>query len=277
MPFIDELGIRQLIVLDVLNNMTTLEVLSMSGNKLEDKVFFEDGHRFGHLPNLTVLEMDRNKFTKLPLDELLLHSKLKRLNVGHNRLTEYDPEFTEMVKLGLDIEYEGKIKMVLCPTVIRNPLICFSRQSSGLQLSLAANQLLAGLGGSGSKSGRTLGACQVFRARLLRGDPGRLADRGAAHLRPLGRSTEVQSHTRHQVSRRSKVSSPFSPFCFHVVFFFCFVLISRCADDFVVLFLLFQNLSVTYLALRRFSVLVYSKQIKHFSEPEVRTKKFINP
>ena len=92
---------------DILNNLTNLETLSISGNKLEDKIFFEDGHRFGFLPNLTVLELDQNKFTKLPLDELLLHTKLKRLDVGHNKLTEFDPELTDQIKLGLDVEDEG--------------------------------------------------------------------------------------------------------------------------------------------------------------------------
>ena len=87
--------------------MTSLEVLSMSGNQLEDKIFFGEGHSFGYLPNLTVLELDRNKFTKLPILELVQHKKLQRLDLGHNQLTKYNPELTEMVKKGLIVEYRG--------------------------------------------------------------------------------------------------------------------------------------------------------------------------
>lgn len=92
---------------DVLSNMSSLEVLSMSGNKLEDKIFLADGHSLGFLPNLTVLELDRNKFTQLPIEELILHQKLKTLNLAYNQLTKYSPELTEMVKKGLKVEYEG--------------------------------------------------------------------------------------------------------------------------------------------------------------------------
>ena len=94
---------------DVLNNLTTLEVLSMSGNKLEDKIFFKDGHSFGHLPNLTELELDHNLFTTLPTDALVKHKNLKKLNVGFNKIIRYDPEFTEQIKTGLEIEFEGML------------------------------------------------------------------------------------------------------------------------------------------------------------------------
>ena len=87
--------------------MTSLEVLSMSGNQLEDKIFFEDGHTLGYLPNLTVLELDGNKFTKLPVANIILHKGLRKLNVQNNFIKKYNPEFTEMVKLGLEIEYAG--------------------------------------------------------------------------------------------------------------------------------------------------------------------------
>ena len=56
----------------------------MSGNKLEDKIFFEDGHTLGYLPNLTVLELDGNKFTKLPVANIILHKGLRKLNVQNN-------------------------------------------------------------------------------------------------------------------------------------------------------------------------------------------------
>ena len=72
----------------------------MSGNKLEDKIFFGEGYTLGHLPNLTILELDGNKFTKLPVEQIVLHDRLKRLSIENNQITKYSPELTEMVKLG---------------------------------------------------------------------------------------------------------------------------------------------------------------------------------
>ena len=108
-----------------MNNLTTLEVLSMSGNKLEDKIFFKDGHSFGHLPNLTELELDHNQFTTLPTDALVKHKNLKKLNVGFNKIIRYDPEFTEQIKTGLEIEFEGMLftKRKNFPTKSRNLFI----------------------------------------------------------------------------------------------------------------------------------------------------------
>ena len=83
----------------------------MSGNRLEDKIFFKEGHQFGQHPNLTILELDHNLFTTLPITELIKHKQLKRLDVGFNKIVNYNPEFTEQVKMGLDIEYEGKFCM----------------------------------------------------------------------------------------------------------------------------------------------------------------------
>ena len=95
---------------DVLSNLTTLRVLDISGNVLSDKIFdpLEDRRLVGHLPNLTVLEMSDNRFTSLPIDELVLHRNLQLLNVKNNRLLKYNPELTEMIKQGLDVEYAGR-------------------------------------------------------------------------------------------------------------------------------------------------------------------------
>jgi Leucine-rich repeat (LRR) protein len=120
--------------------MTSMEVLSMSGNKLEDKIFFEDGHKFGHMPNLTILELDRNKFTKLPIEALVLHKKLKKMDLSYNKLVKYNPELTELVKLGLDIEYEGKLPsehiILNHATSLTVPIF---RKSTTLQLSFKTN------------------------------------------------------------------------------------------------------------------------------------------
>ena len=48
--------------------MTTLEVLDISGNSLLDKVFINEDNGtslFGHLPNLTKLYLQDNRFTKV--------------------------------------------------------------------------------------------------------------------------------------------------------------------------------------------------------------------
>ena len=37
-----------------------------------------------------------------------MHKQLKKLNVQNNFIKKYSPEFTEMVKAGLDVEYAGK-------------------------------------------------------------------------------------------------------------------------------------------------------------------------
>jgi hypothetical protein len=38
---------------------------------------------------------------------LLKIKTLKRLDLRFNKLTQFDPEFNEQIKLGLDVEYEG--------------------------------------------------------------------------------------------------------------------------------------------------------------------------
>ena len=101
----------------------------MSGNKLEDKIFFKDGHSFGHLPNLTELELDHNLFTTLPTDALVKHKNLKKLNVGFNKIIRYDPEFTEQIKTGLEIEFEGMLftKRKNFPIKSRNLFMIYSK------------------------------------------------------------------------------------------------------------------------------------------------------
>ena len=37
-----------------------------------------------------------------------MHKHLKKLYVQNNFIKKYSPEFTEMVKAGLDVEYAGK-------------------------------------------------------------------------------------------------------------------------------------------------------------------------
>ena len=54
--------------LDTISNITSLQVLDISGNSLLDKVFIDEDNGtsiFGHLPNLTHLYLQDNRFTQV--------------------------------------------------------------------------------------------------------------------------------------------------------------------------------------------------------------------
>lgn len=95
-----------LITAGVLGNLTSLEVLDISGNALTDEKIMGE-RRFGVLRNLTVFRLAHNKFTELPIELLTEHKKLRTLDVGYNQLKHYYPELSEQVKLRLDVFYEG--------------------------------------------------------------------------------------------------------------------------------------------------------------------------
>ena len=64
---------------------------------------------FGTQVNLTHLAMHSNRFTRLPVGDLIKHRHLSVLDVRHNRIQGYDPEFTDMIKnQGLQIRYNGE-------------------------------------------------------------------------------------------------------------------------------------------------------------------------
>ena len=53
-----------------ISNLTSLHSLDISGNSLLDKVFVDEDNgksMFGHLPNLTHLYINDNRFTKVKL------------------------------------------------------------------------------------------------------------------------------------------------------------------------------------------------------------------
>ena len=55
-------------ILGTISNLTSLHSLDISGNSLLDKVFVDEDNgtsMFGHLPNLTHLYMNDNRFTKV--------------------------------------------------------------------------------------------------------------------------------------------------------------------------------------------------------------------
>ena len=66
-------------VSDTLSNLTSLQVLDVSGNSLLDKVFIDEDNGtsiFGHLPNLTHLYLQDNRFTQVFSFELFLRKTL---------------------------------------------------------------------------------------------------------------------------------------------------------------------------------------------------------
>ena len=87
--------------------MTSLAVLDLSHNVLTDRIIM-DGERFGVLPNLTVFGLGSNRFSDLPIDLLIQHTKLKVLDVSYNRLDTFYPRLTEQIKRGMDALFEGE-------------------------------------------------------------------------------------------------------------------------------------------------------------------------
>ena len=62
--------------LGVLDNLTSLEVLSMSGNQLEDKIFFEAGHTLGKW-NCQLQNIDATTYLYLPFHLSWSHGILR--------------------------------------------------------------------------------------------------------------------------------------------------------------------------------------------------------
>eukprot|EP00095_Tigriopus_kingsejongensis_P011359 maker-scaffold444_size168727-snap-gene-0.34 protein:Tk11359 transcript:maker-scaffold444_size168727-snap-gene-0.34-mRNA-1 annotation:"Chaoptin" len=89
----------------VLSNFSTLETLDISGNVLDDKIFL-DG-RFGIMANLTEFRLANNSFLSLPIEQLVEHKKLRLLDVRFNKLSTFNPDLAESIKLGLDVLFEG--------------------------------------------------------------------------------------------------------------------------------------------------------------------------
>ncbi|XP_040569853.1 uncharacterized protein [Lepeophtheirus salmonis] len=94
----------------ILTNLTSLKVFDISGNKLKDDIF--NNGSFGNMPNLTVFNLYDNEFESLPVEDLLLQSNLKVLDIRNNKLKTYYSDFTSLIKKGMDIYYGG------------NPLMC---------------------------------------------------------------------------------------------------------------------------------------------------------
>ena len=65
-----------------------------------------------------------SRLTKIPTDELLKIKTLKKLDLRFNKLTQFDPDFIEQIKLGLDVEYEGESLRLPESSVLMVELLC---------------------------------------------------------------------------------------------------------------------------------------------------------
>jgi len=108
---------------DVLGNMTSLKVLDLSYNKLQDGAVRND--RWGApLRNLTFLSLAHNKLYNIPSKYFAKFTNLKVLDVRGNDLIHFYPVFSKLIIGGLDVRYEGNI--LRCECSIR-PLIHWIR------------------------------------------------------------------------------------------------------------------------------------------------------
>ena len=97
--------------------MTSLLTLDLSHNSLTEGKLMEDrwgGPLGGVLPNLTYLSLASNKLYSVPSKLLGRFPKLRTLDLTNNDLIHYYPEFTPMVKQGLDLRYSGNILRCEC-------------------------------------------------------------------------------------------------------------------------------------------------------------------
>ena len=65
-----------------------------------------------------------SRLAKIPTDELLKIKTLKKLDLRFNKLTQFDPDFIEQIKLGLDAEYEGESLRLPESSVLMVELLC---------------------------------------------------------------------------------------------------------------------------------------------------------
>merc|ERR1712004_153923 len=101
----------------ILGNLTSLTTLDISHNSLTDGKITEDrwgGPLGGVLPNLTHFSVASNKLYNIPSQLLSRFPSLRILDLRDNGLIHYYPEFTPLVKQGMDLRYEGNILRCEC-------------------------------------------------------------------------------------------------------------------------------------------------------------------
>lgn len=101
----------------VLGNLTSLESLDMSYNKLTESKLRSDrwgGPFNGVLNNLTYFSLAHNDLYSIPSKLIAEFPMLKTLDLSGNDLIHYYSEFTAKVKSGMDLMYEGNILRCEC-------------------------------------------------------------------------------------------------------------------------------------------------------------------
>jgi Leucine-rich repeat (LRR) protein len=94
----------------VLGNITSLETLDMSGNRLAN---LDDPDNPFDLPeNMTNLLLQNNAIYRLNYDKLLALKKLKELNLENNQLIHLNKSLIDEIKSGMSVKFIG------------NPLVC---------------------------------------------------------------------------------------------------------------------------------------------------------
>ncbi|XP_049882964.1 chaoptin [Pectinophora gossypiella] len=102
---------------NVLGNLTSLEVLDLSNNKLKDLISRTSDLKFNLPENLTHLYLQNNILQTLPIDNLSKAKRLKILDIRNNQLTTFDPALVRKVLLeGTTVYYEGNILSCDCFT-----------------------------------------------------------------------------------------------------------------------------------------------------------------
>ncbi|KAL0859010.1 hypothetical protein ABMA27_010865 [Loxostege sticticalis] len=92
----------------VLGNLSSLEVLDLSHNNLDDLVSRTSEAKFNLPENITELYLSNNVLLTLPIDSIARSKRLQVLDVRNNRLDSFEPTLVKGIKAGsLSVLYEG--------------------------------------------------------------------------------------------------------------------------------------------------------------------------
>lgn len=105
----------------VLGNLTNLQVLNLSNNKISSLVAINTNEKIAFPPNVTEIDLSNNKLTVLPVKKITELKFLRTLNVGNNSLSAFGVDLVRKMKSSdLEINFEGN--QLHCDCFIR-PLI----------------------------------------------------------------------------------------------------------------------------------------------------------
>ncbi|XP_041981514.1 chaoptin [Aricia agestis] len=93
---------------NVIGNLTSLELLDLSNNQLQDLESRTSDSKIIFPENITELYLHNNSLETLPIGSIQKAAALKTLDVRHNVLTSYYPELVRLIeKTGLKVYFEG--------------------------------------------------------------------------------------------------------------------------------------------------------------------------